>query len=135
MNCESENKAILVVDDNPMTARWVGHLATQMGYGAVLASDGEQALQCLAEEPFAAVVSDVDMPAMHGFELLRNIRRLYPQMPVALMQVFWDDECRKAARAEGARALLEKPVNLDRLSAALGGNPPAVTAERTGSPR
>ena len=117
---DSELKTILVVDDNAITARWVGYLANRAGYSASLASDGEQALQCLAQEPFVAVISDVDMPGMNGFELLQNIRQCYPDTPVVLMSATGNEELCQAARAYGARAFWEKPVNLDHLASLFG---------------
>lgn len=112
---------ILVVDDNPITARWVGYLTGRVGFSVVLASHGEEALNRLAEQPFAAVISDVEMPGMNGFELLQNIRLLYPGMPVILMTVSCDEEHREAAQAWGAQALLGKPVNMDQLSELFSG--------------
>ena len=112
---------ILVVDDNPITARWVGYLTGRVGFSVVLASNGEEAVNRLAEQQFAAVISDVEMPGMNGFELLQNIRLLYPEMPVILMTVFCDGKRREAARAWGAQALLEKPVNMDQLTELFSG--------------
>jgi CheY-like chemotaxis protein len=119
---DSEATMILVVDDTPITARWVGYVAGRLGFGAVLAANGEEALNCLAEQPFAAVISDVEMPGMNGFELLQNIRLLYPAMPVILMSAYCNEECRKASRAWGAQALLAKPVSTDQLTELFGGS-------------
>jgi two-component system, NarL family, capsular synthesis sensor histidine kinase RcsC len=77
-------KAILIVDDNQFVACRVGHLVGRMGFKSVLASNGQEALNRLAEEQFAAVVSDVEMPVMGGFELARTLRLLYPEVPVVL---------------------------------------------------
>lgn len=117
---EAETKMILVVDDNPITARWVECLARRVGLNAVLAFDGEEALNRLTEEKFAAVISDVEMPGMNGFELLQNIHLLHPEIPVILMSAYCEAQWREAARAWGALALLEKPVNTDQLAALVG---------------
>lgn len=114
---DSVANAILVVDDTPITARWVGYVAGRLGFNAALAFNGEEALSRLAEQPFAAVISDVEMPGMNGFELLRNIRLLYPGVPVVLMSALWDEERREAAQSCAAQGTLQKPVTMDQLTA------------------
>lgn len=121
---DSETNKILVVDDNAITARWVGYVTGRVGFNVALAANGEEALSRLAEERFVTVISDVEMPGMNGFELLQNIRLLYPGMPVILMSTFWDQERREAARTSGAQAVLEKPVNTDQLAELFGGGRP-----------
>lgn len=118
---DAETKTILVVDDTPITARWVGRLLNHLGFTVVLAADGEEAFNRLAEEQFVTVISDVEMPGMNGLELLQNIRLLYPEMPVILMSACWDQERREAARAGGAQATLQKPVNTDQLTELFSG--------------
>ncbi len=118
---DSESNMILVVDDTPITARWVGYVAGRLGFNTVLAFNGEEALNCLAQHPFVAVISDVEMPGMNGFELLQNIREFYPAMPVILMSASGNEERRRTARVCGAQAFLEKPVNADHLAKLFGG--------------
>jgi chemosensory pili system protein ChpA (sensor histidine kinase/response regulator) len=118
---DSETNKILVVDDNAITARWVGYVTGRLGFNVALASNGEEALNRLAEEQFVTVISDVEMPEMNGFELLQNIRLFYPDMPVILMSSSWDQERRETARMRGAQAMLQKPVNTDQLTELFGG--------------
>lgn len=116
----SETKTILVVDDNPMTARWVVCLAEHLGFESVLASDGLDALDRLAEQTFAAVISDIEMPGMDGLEMLENVRARYPDLQVILMTATCDENRLEAAHNLGARALIEKPVTSDHLAALIG---------------
>ena len=111
---------ILVVDDNSMTTRWVECLVRRLGFNAVAAFDGEEAIRHLARQPFVAVISDVEMPVINGFDLLQFIRLRFPRLPVILMSASCNAERRKTARAYGALALLEKPVNTDHLAALIG---------------
>lgn len=117
---DAETKKVLVVDDNPITARWVECLVRRMGFDAAVAFNGEEAIRHLAEQTFAAVISDVEMPVMNGFDLLQFIRLRFPDLPVVLMSVTCNAERREAARVYGALALLEKPVNTDHLAALIG---------------
>lgn len=117
----SQASKILVVDDTPITARWVGYVTSRLGFNAVIAFNAGEALRCLAEQPFAAVISDVEMPGMNGFELLQQIRQFHPTMPVILMSAFWDEQRREAAQACAAQGTLQKPVSADQLTELFGG--------------
>lgn len=126
---DSDTNKILVVDDNAITARWVGYVTSSLGFNVALASNGEDALDLLAQEQFVTVISDVEMPGMDGFDLLQNIRLLYPQMPVILMSAHCNEEQRRAARVCGAQAFLEKPVNAEQLNKLFGGEEEAQINE------
>ena len=122
---DSALNTILVVDDTPITARWVGYVVGRLGFNAVLAFNGEEALNYLAQQQFVAVISDVEMPGMNGFELLQSIREFQPALPVILMSAACNEERRRAASARGAQAFLEKPLNVDQLTRLFGGTPEA----------
>lgn len=117
---DTETKPVLVVDDNPITARWVESLVRRMGYEVIVAYDGEDAIHQLAEQPVGTVITDVEMPVMNGFDLLQFIRLRWPELPVILMSATSNAERREAARRLGAIAFLEKPVNSDQLAALIG---------------
>ena len=120
---DAETKPILVVDDNPITARWVESLVRRIGFEVIVAFDGEDAIHQLAEQPVGIVISDVEMPVMNGFDLLQFIRLRWPELSVILMSATSNAERREAARRLGAMAFLEKPVNSDQLAALIGGKP------------
>lgn len=117
---DAETKPVLVVDDNPLTARWVESLVRRMGFEVLVAFDGEAAIHQLAEQPVGTVISDVEMPVMNGFDLLQFIRLRWPEVPVILMSATSNAQRRETARLYGATAFLEKPVNSDHLSALIG---------------
>jgi chemosensory pili system protein ChpA (sensor histidine kinase/response regulator) len=65
---------VLVVDDSLTVRRVTQRLLAREGYRVVLAKDGLEALERLAEELPAVVLSDIEMPRMDGFDLVRNLR-------------------------------------------------------------
>jgi chemosensory pili system protein ChpA (sensor histidine kinase/response regulator) len=65
---------VLVVDDSLTVRRVTQRLLVREGYRVVLAKDGMEALERLAEERPRIVLSDIEMPRMDGFDLVRNIR-------------------------------------------------------------
>jgi len=65
---------VMVVDDSLTVRRVTQRLLMREGYRVVLAKDGLEALEKLAEERPAVLLSDIEMPRMDGFDLLRNVR-------------------------------------------------------------
>lgn len=128
MKPETTFKSILVVDDDPFTLNYTARMLTNAGFIAVLAANGEEALRWLAADRFAAVVSDVVMPRMNGFELLEIIQSRFPGLPAVLVTASKRPGMREAALACGATTLLEKPVDRQELVAALAQTPDTQTA-------
>lgn len=112
-------KRILVVDDEPLSLNYAARILTRAGCATVLASSGEEAMNRLDTESFDAVVSDVIMPGMTGFELLENILVRFTGTPVILMTASKHAGMREAALVCGATDLLEKPLNVKTLMAAV----------------
>lgn len=76
---------VLIVDDDADVARAFARILTQEGYGTAVASNGRAALIRIEEEAFDVVVSDVSMPEMGGVELLMEVFRRDPELPVILI--------------------------------------------------
>jgi PAS domain S-box-containing protein len=73
-SCAETSSEILVVDDDQKTRELVGDILRSQGYMARLAGSGKEALQILSEVPVIAVVLDLIMPEMDGFDVLRKIK-------------------------------------------------------------
>ena len=119
MNSTSNSHKVLVVDDDPLTLELMARSLAKAGFTPTTALSGEDALACLWSERFDAVISDVIMPGMSGFELLRNIRSSRPGLPVILMSSLDREHIRSAATVGGAVAVFEKPLDRAALVAAL----------------
>jgi len=78
----SENKKIriLVAEDDPAVRRTVAMMLKMSGYDVVTAADGFEALLHLQDRIPDLILSDLNMPAMSGFELLSVVRRRFPQV-------------------------------------------------------
>lgn len=110
---------VLVVDDSITVRRVTQRLLKREGYRVALAADGLQALERLQEEKPAVVLSDIEMPRMDGFDLLRNIRidaRLR-DLPVIMITSRIAEKHRQHARELGANHYLGKPYAEDELLA------------------
>ena len=111
--------SILVVDDEPMIRKLVGRGLTAVGCSVVYAADGEEALTRLGEALPDIVISDVTMPRMDGFELLKRVRTqaATKAVPVILLTGRGDTEDLVAGLGLGADDYLVKPFELRELVA------------------
>src|SRR6266581_305342 len=111
--------SILVVDDEAMLRKVVGRGLTAAGCTVTYAADGEEALAKLAEAPPDLVISDVTMPRVDGFELLKRIREqtTTKALPVILLTGRGDTEDIVAGMGLGADDYLVKPFALRELLA------------------
>jgi CheY-like chemotaxis protein len=94
----------------------------QGNYVLHYAVSGAEALDRLAgdiEPALAAVLFDMNMPGMDGLQLLGEIKRRFPELPVMMVTAYGDDERRRRAAAYGAADFLAKPVDFERLKAQL----------------
>lgn len=110
---------VLVVDDSITVRRVTQRLLKREGYRVALANDGLQALERLQEELPSVVLSDIEMPRMDGFDLLRNIRghERTRALPVIMITSRIAEKHREHARELGADHYLGKPYAEDELLA------------------
>ena len=118
--------SILVVDDEPDVAELFRQCfrreVRQGTYAMHFAASGEQALEKLVDgiEPTLIVIlSDINMPGMDGLQLLTEIKKRHPDLPVMMVTAYGDDERRRRATETGASEFLTKPVDFDQLKAQL----------------
>ena len=100
---------ILVVEDDPNLREAVCDTLELAGQAVLSAGGGEEALQMLAKQAVALVVSDVRMMPMDGITLLKAIRGNFPHLPVVLMTAFADVDRAVEAMRSGACDFLLKP--------------------------
>ena len=109
--------AVLVVDDLEDTSKMVAQLLRMSGAIVIAATSGEDGLRILAEKEFDAVISDIAMPGMDGFEFLRRLRELpgKDNIPVLALTGFGRPEDIERARAAGFHSYVTKPFELETL--------------------
>ena len=125
--------SILVVDDESdvteLFRQRFRHEVRQGTYAMHFANSGEDALGKLAggvEPTLIAILSDINMPGMDGLDLLGEVKRRYPALPVMMVTAYGDDERRRRAKELGAAEFLSKPIDFDRLRVRLRQLPNAV---------
>jgi two-component system KDP operon response regulator KdpE len=110
------NGRVLVVDDEQSIRRAVGRALTARGYRVELATDGEEALAVAATFQPDLVVLDLNLPALDGLEVCRQLRG-WSSVPILVLSVREDEPDKVAALDLGADDYLTKPFGIDELMA------------------
>lgn len=118
---------IMVVEDDLDLREAVVDTLDLAGFSVVQAASAEQALELLEASPDQdLIISDVNMGAMSGHDLLRKVRTDYPQIPVVLVTAYASINDSVVAMKEGAVDYLVKPfetqVLIDTVKKVVGGN-------------
>ncbi|MGS7251965.1 sigma-54-dependent transcriptional regulator [Pseudomonas anuradhapurensis] len=100
---------VLLVEDDRVLRQALGDTLTIGGFAYQAVGSAEEALEAVQVEAFSLVVSDVNMPGMDGHQLLTELRRQQPQLPVLLMTAHAAVERAVEAMRQGAVDYLVKP--------------------------
>jgi CheY-like chemotaxis protein len=109
---------VLVIDDNEGLVSLLQRYLTDQTCRVVAATSGEEGLRLAQQLRPAAIVLDVMMPVMHGWEVLQRLRahQQTTDIPVIICSVFNNPEL---AQALGATLFLPKPIRQEEILAAL----------------
>lgn len=111
-----ESPTILVVDDEETIRSLLATLFTRDGrFKVETAEDGEIALSLLREKNYSLVITDLQMPNMGGLDLLRELRRSHPELPVMVFTGYGDLQDAIDALRLGAMNFLRKPFDLKEI--------------------
>jgi DNA-binding NtrC family response regulator len=108
-------KPILVVDDDLQMRTALKEAIFRVGFQAVLAGDGQEALQKITQASFSMIVTDMKMPRMDGLSLLKEIRRRIGNIPILVITGFGTIQDAVEVMREGAADYLIKPFSFEDL--------------------
>ncbi len=116
-------QTVLIVDDEVSLVRLGEELLAQLGYEPVGFASSTQALECFLAEPqrFDLVLTDEAMPAMTGSELVEQIRRIRPGIPIVLMSGYVSPALAARAKELDVVEILGKPLASRDLARSLAG--------------
>lgn len=123
---------VLIVEDDPGLREALCDTLELAGYTVVAATDGPAALELMERSPIGMVVSDVQMPDMDGYGLLKRIRGRHPDLPVVLMTAYGTVQKAVDAMHCGASDYLTKPFAADVLVDMVNRYLPAAQDEDAG---
>src|SRR5437667_5234168 len=112
---EAAPARVLVVDDEPLTARTLVRMVTHFGHEAVVADSVEQAVARFSEASFDVVLTDLNLGGWSGFELLTHVSSRAPEVPVVLITGYATIDSAMEAIQAGAYDSIAKPPTLEGL--------------------
>lgn len=113
-------KKILVVDDEPIVLSTMLESLKALGYQAVEARNGQEALEKISQESFDLVITDIKMPGKNGIDLMRELKSKVPGLQVVIITGYPLAYPPEKARAEGADGYIAKPFRLNHIDRLLG---------------
>lgn len=114
-----EKERILVVDDEKDVRDMVSRIIQHIGYNAVTAENGKEAIELLRKEPFTVMITDLKMPEMDGFELMRHVKNEFPQIYIICMTAHGYQYSYMDVISQGATDYITKPFTVDEFNAKL----------------
>ena len=117
MGKEKIAKKILLVDDEAGFAELMRELLVSAGYEVAVANDGQEGLDKLKTFMPDAIVTDVVMSRMNGFEMFKKVREdpSMAEIPFLFITGFQDDRVLQEARKIGVFGILRKPVDIEQI--------------------
>jgi two-component system, chemotaxis family, chemotaxis protein CheY len=113
------SRKILIVDDSSLARRSARQMLEDLGHTVQDASDGAQALERYFLDRPDLVLLDMVMTGMYGLDVLAKIRELNPDALVIVVTADIQKSTEDQARAAGAAAFLNKPLNREKLKHAV----------------
>jgi DNA-binding response OmpR family regulator len=106
-----EPKGTILIVDDEFGPRESLRMILNPHFSIFTAADGKEALAILRKEKIDVVTLDLKMPGLSGLDILREIRRFYPDVEVLIITAFGSPQNVKEANRYGARSFICKPFN------------------------
>ena len=119
MNESAMGKRILTIDDSKTMRDMLMLTLAEAGFDVLQAVDGQDGLDVLGNEQVDVVITDINMPRMDGYEVIRQLRRnpSHKTTPILVLTTESEAEKKNLAREAGATGWMVKPFDPDRLIA------------------
>ncbi len=116
---EAESHHILVVDDEPNVLDVLCELVRSAGYKVSGAAGSRRAVELLKKESVDLMITDLMMPEINGWQLLRTVKRAFPDLPVVVLTGFIPEHGESILSDRNADGFLTKPVDQEHLTSLL----------------
>jgi len=110
---------VLLAEDNPVNQLVASQLLQKAGFHVTVVDDGLQAVNAVQEQQFDAILMDIQMPVMGGYEATQRIRQSQPDLPIIALTAAALIEDRDKALEVGMNDHLGKPIEVPKLYATL----------------
>jgi two-component system response regulator GlrR len=123
-------RTLLLVEDEPDVLAYLADEIRSFGYDVIEAPDAESSLQIFQGEAVDLVITDMNLPGMNGIELLGEVKRAAPAVPVIMLTGHCSVESFIQTKSRGVFEYVSKPVRREELRRIIGSalaKPPAGT--------
>ena len=111
---------ILIVEDDQELCQLFQHVLTKNGYSAKETSNGQEALDALDQDYFDLIISDIMMPVMDGYELVRSLRDSGSHIPVLMITAKDAFDDMRLGFLSGTDDYMVKPINVNEMVLRVG---------------
>lgn len=105
-------KGILIVDDQQGIRMLLNEVFKKEGFTTYLAANGFDAIKIAQENALDCVLLDMKIPGMDGLEILANLKKDHPQLPVMMMTAYVEQHMMEKANELGVIKYFTKPFNI-----------------------
>jgi nitrogen regulation protein NR(I) len=112
MSMNPQKNSILIIDDDPGIRSAMQEVLSTEGYKVSVEGDGQKGLAAALSNDFSIVISDLKLPGMDGLELIRELHRSKPHLPIILMTAHGTTEIAIEAMKIGAYDYIVKPFEM-----------------------
>jgi DNA-binding NtrC family response regulator len=106
---------VLLVDDEEAFTRTLAQRLMMRDLRVIIAHDGEQALSKMKKEAPDVIILDLNMPGMHGMDVLRETKKMHPDTQVIILTGHGTDKDEEEAIRLGGFGFLKKPADIETL--------------------
>lgn len=114
-------ETILIIDDDIEMRDVLFDLLSLDGYEVLLAADGGTGIETFRNAMPDVVITDLQMPNTDGIEVIEELRREFPDLPIIIMTGTFDDTLTEDENVKYADVMLRKPFGVDELLSSLDG--------------
>ena len=117
MDAQQKSKTVLIAEDSSSVRKFITLALKLAGYKVIPAEDGMEALEKLPQQKIDLLITDLNMPNIDGFKLIRTIRSdpEYTDLPIIILSSLSKDEDVHQGLDSGADSYLIKPFNTKRI--------------------
>ena len=111
---------ILIAEDDKELRQLFQHVLTKNGYAVTGVSNGEEAIQAMVESYYDLIISDIMMPKMDGYEMVRTLRQSGTTIPVMMITAKDAFDDMRLSFLSGSDDYMVKPVNINEMVLRVG---------------
>lgn len=112
---KTEGRVVLHADDSEYLRKMVKDILSSRGYDMIEVKDGLECLDVLLSKQPDILLLDINMPGINGLEVLEQVKKEYPYIPVVMLSAVADLETVKEALRIGASGFVAKPLSPEDL--------------------